>query len=199
MEEIKENTFFITILGFWQVGKSSMISSLFGLPFDDNILPTRGLDYTYNVVQFENKEYKFKICDTIGGTKYRKISSSTIPIADGFLLVFSLDLRRSFEELKYWLQIINEKININEKAVIIVGNKSDTEKRVISYEEASNFADLYKLKYFETSALTGNNIQNVFNELYNDIYIKCKEAQKKLKNKKVNINFIENLTKYYKN
>ena len=199
----KINKLFISVLGYWQVGKSCMISNLLGFPFDNYIVATRGLDYTNISVNLNNKEIKLKICDTVGGPKYRNISSSTIPISDGFLLVFSLDLRPSFEEIKYWLNIIKDYFDMNEKAIIIVGNKNDIDKREISYEEASKFAELNNFKYFETSAINGNNIQNVFNVLYNDTYNKKIESnllfKNRIKDQDFNKNHLLNLYKYYLN
>ena len=68
MASIKRNKFIISVLGYWHVGKTSLISSYFGYDLDENIPPTRALDYYYNT-SF-NKNYIFKICDTIGGEKY---------------------------------------------------------------------------------------------------------------------------------
>ena len=150
MAELKNVKFYISILGYQRVGKSSIISSYFGFPFDDNVVPTRGIDYITDIAEFENKNYKFKIYDTVGGIKYRSISSKAIQRADGFLLVFSLDMSSSFDEVKYWLNIIKEKVNIEEKAIILVGNKNDIKGREIPFEEVSSFVESNHLKYFET-------------------------------------------------
>ena len=177
MDSISKKKLLISVLGYWSTGKTSIISSYFGYHFDENIIPTRGID-CHNDTSF-NKNYMFKIYDTTGGEKYRSISRTTIVGADGYLLVFALDFRESFEEVKYWLESIKELVDINKKSIIIVGNKSDIDKREISYEEAYNYANENKLKYFETSAKSGNNIKELFNELYMDVCTKNKICIKK--------------------
>ena len=62
---------------------------------------------------------------------------------------------------------------MKEKSLILVGNKIDM-KREISTEEGKNFAKEYNLKYFESSAKTGEGINESFNEIYKDIYEKNK-------------------------
>lgn len=194
MAELKYN---ISVLGYWHVGKTSMISSLFDL-FDENIIPTRGLDYTTTEIEINKNKCRFRICDTIGGEMYRLISSTTIEKSDGFLLVFALDYKISFEEIKYWFNIIKEKVYIDEKPIILVGNKSDIINREISNEEVASFVKSNKLKYFETSAKNAFMVKEVFNELYQDIFnINNNDKLKKRIN--LNKNFINILSKYYKN
>ena len=51
-----------------------------------------------------------------------------------------------------------------------MGNKIDLENRVISKEEGLKYAKERNIKYFETSAKTGYGINELFNEMYNDLY-----------------------------
>ena len=49
---------------------------------------------------------------------------------------------------------------------ILVGNKTDLEEdRIVDTQTATQFAAEYGIKYFETSAYTGNGV----NEMMNDI------------------------------
>ena len=56
------------------------------------------------------------------------------------------------------------KYNCNLNVIyVLVGNKSDLEdERVVTQEEAYQFADENDLLFFETSARTGENVQKVF-------------------------------------
>ena len=169
---IKRTKFNVSILGESSVGKTSMINNLKGYEFDPVQIATIGVDDFNDEVEFENKKYKFKIFDTAGQERYKCISTNTIQLADGFLIVFSVEDKNSFELLDKWMNCINETVDIKTKIIILAGNKADIDddKRQVSREEAENYAQSNKLNYFETSAKSGLNIKEVFNKLYEDIF-----------------------------
>ena len=177
---IKRTKFNVSLLGDTSVGKTCLVNSLKGLGFDENQIATIGVDDVIDEAKFDNKMYKFKIFDTAGQERYTSISTNTIQLADGFFLVFAVDNKNSFDRITFWMQNIEEKVEINHKVIIIIGNKIDVQgdKRVVSNEEALQFAKKYKLKYLETSAKTGFRVKEAFKTLYEDIY----ELNKKLDN-----------------
>ena len=180
--EIKRTKFNISLLGESQVGKTSIVSTLKGIEFDENKLPTIGLDTFVDSYIIEGNEYKFKIFDTNGQERYNSISDTTVKLADGFLVVFSVLDKKSFTKIKKWLEIIEDSVNLKSKVVFIVGNKIDSKERQITKEEAEDFAAQKKMKYFETSAKTGAGIKEVFLEIYNDIYNLNKIGDKPINN-----------------
>lgn len=167
---IKRTKFNVSLLGETAVGKTSMIQVKSGMPFNEDQLATVGIDNLMEKAKFDGTEYKFKIFDTAGQERYNSISGSTIKVADGFVLVFSVNLKSSLDKITLWIKSIEETVNIKEKALILVGNKKDIQDREVSTEEGENFAEKYNMKYFETSAKTGEGIQEAFNQIYRDIY-----------------------------
>ncbi len=167
---IKRTKFNVSLLGETAVGKTSMIQVKSGMPFNEDQLATVGIDNLMEKAKFDGTEYKFKIFDTAGQERYNSISGSTIKVADGFVLVFSVNLKSSLDKITLWIKSIEETVNIKEKALILVGNKKDIQDRKVSTEEGENFAEKYNMKYFETSAKTGEGIQEAFNQIYRDIY-----------------------------
>ena len=167
---IKRTKFNVSLLGETAVGKTSMIQVKSGMPFNEDQLATVGIDNLMEKAKFDGTEYKFKIFDTAGQERYNSISGSTIKVADGFVLVFSVNLKSSLDKINLWIKSIEETVNIKEKALILVGNKKDIQDRKVSTEEGENFAEKYNMKYFETSAKTGEGIQEAFNQIYRDIY-----------------------------
>ena len=169
---INRTKFNISILGDFSVGKTCLVNALKGLEFNENQLSTIGIDDIIDEAMIENKKYIFKIFDTAGQEKYKTVSTKTVQIADGYFLVFSIVSRQSFDRINDWIKTIEERVNINEKALYLIGNKIDLdgEKRQISNEEAVNFSKLHNMKYFETSAKTGYNIKEAFQKIYLDIY-----------------------------
>ena len=180
---IKRTKFNICVLGESQVGKSSIISRLKGDPFNEIGLLTAGIDYFIDEEIIEGEKYKFKIFDTAGQERYKSISCSAIKLAEGFMLVFSVTNKDSFVKINDWLTSIQNEVNLSTKSIVLIGNKIDLPDREISNEDALNFSKSLNLKYFETSAKTGQGIKEVFKELYNDIY----KLQKQIGIKKGNI------------
>mgnify|MGYP003571493436 CR=1 FL=1 len=179
MNNIKRTKFNICLLGESQVGKTCMTSVFIGQPFDEHSLTTLGLENVVNKTKIDGQEYTFKIFDTAGQERYKSIAQSTIQISDGFLIVFDVNLKSTFDRVIDWINFIDDRVNMGEKVLILVGNKIDKEERQVSSEEATNFAKNNNMKYFETSAKTGTGIKEAFNALYQDVYIKCKSMQQK--------------------
>lgn len=64
---------------------------------------------------------------------------------------------------------------------MIVGHKADCDtERQVSYREGSSFAQLNGLKYIETSAKNGQNVEETFQSLAKDIYKLLEEGRVKL-------------------
>ena len=168
-KEIKKLKFNVIVLGEQTVGKTSIISRLKGKEFEDITLSTAGIDYYIDDKIIDGVKYKFKIFDTAGQERYKSIAGSTIKLADGFIIVFSIDNKKSFEQVQYWINRVEEEVDLSKKPLILVGNKIDLE-RVVSKDDVDNFIKSKFLKYLETSAKTGSNIREIFDTLYNDIF-----------------------------
>ena len=93
------NKFNIALLGGTQVGKTLIIKSLFGEPFNESKFATIGIDNIIDNAIFDGKKYIFKIFDTSGLERYDSIASTVIKIVDGYLLVFSLDRKDTLDTI----------------------------------------------------------------------------------------------------
>ena len=170
MNPIKRTKFNVSLLGDTQVGKSSMVEVLSGCPFQEYKVSTIGIENIHQSAVFDGQKYVFKIFDTAGQERFNSISSQTIKIADGFLLVFSVDNKETLKRIGNWIESIKLNVDITKKVLILCGNKIDVEEREVSNEDAMKFANEKNIKYFETSAKTGFGIKEVFEQLYSDIY-----------------------------
>lgn len=103
---------------------------------------------------------------------------------EGFLLVFSLLDRSSFEEIKrtFHPQILRVK-DRSEFPMILVGNKSDLEpERTVSTSEGQELAAELKIQYIETSAKQKTNVDQAFHDLVRAIrkfYVQLEEQQRR--------------------
>ena len=126
-------------------------------------------DYYSTQIEMSNGEQRiFKILDTAGEDDYQSLVDEWIKVVNGFLLLFAINDRESFDILKdKFLKRIskNKKGNI---PCILVGNKCDLEsKREINQQEANGFANSVWMQYYETSALTdkNGNVKVVFQQV----------------------------------
>ena len=86
------------------------------------------------------------------------------------LLVFDVTSRKSFDDLDGWLEEANLfGCKYNSVPVVVCGNKIDKGKRTVSESEAQSWANSKRFPYFETSASSGANVQEVFQTLFQSI------------------------------
>ena len=164
------------MLGGRESGKTNIINAYLENKFSFETLPTTECDTFYKKFNFDNWEYLFKIFDTAGQERYRKISNSTIQIADGIVMVFAIDNHNSYKEIVYWIKFIDELINLEEKVLFIIGNKIDVkpEERKVTKNQVEEFTKRINVKYFETSAYSRQGINVAFKEIFKEVYEKNK-------------------------
>ena len=87
------------------------------------------------------------------------------------LIVFDITSKESFEGSKLWFNEI-KRMSIKTNIFFLVGNKSDlSDYRQVTTEEANTYAETNKIKYIETSAKSGFNIDNLFHSITKNIII----------------------------
>ena len=89
---------------------------------------------------------------------------------EGFLLVYSITDRQSFEEIMTFQQQILRVKDKDYFPIILVGNKCDLEgERAVSKEEGQALARQFNCKFIETSAKSRVNVDNAFYDLVREI------------------------------
>ena len=162
----------LLIIGDSSVGKTSLINRYTNGTFKEEYLATVGLDYSSKDEEFNNETIHIKLWDTAGQERFKSLTQNYLRNADGILLVYDVTTTESFDNLKDWITSIKQ--NMETKNIflplIIVGNKVDMEEsREISKEDAEKFASENHYKYYETSAKTGDGVDEAIRELVNQI------------------------------
>lgn len=116
-------------------------------------------------MNIDDSVVQLQIFDTAGQERYRSIVSSYYRQANAIIITFDLTSRESFDNISYWITQANNNSEPNcFKA--IVGTKSDlTDKRTVKREECEDVAQQYNCRYFETSALSDENVSEMFVEI----------------------------------
>ena len=168
----------IALIGDASTGKTSLSRCFINGPLKNevNYQITVGLDFFTKIIECGNYLIKLQLWDTAGQERYQSLTSGYLKGVHGCIIVFDVTKRYTFEKIKSWINLFSEFNNYN-KNIIIVGNKIDKNNRVISKNEAQNFCFQNNLSYFETSAITGENVFNSFQFLANliiksDLFVK---------------------------
>ena len=170
----------ILLLGSQSVGKTSLVKRLFENKFEDNTLTTLGIDIVRTIAELYGNIEKIELWDTAGQERLKSIPKKFYAKSDGVLLLFDVCDKKSFQDIIEWIKDIREargnskeegyeKKSIDE-VLILIGNKIDKiEERVVSREEALNFAEKYDVKYCEISCKKGLNTYEIFSDAIFDI------------------------------
>jgi GTPase SAR1 family protein len=189
----------ITLIGDPNVGKTSIARKMRN-PYDqitDNPIVTIGVDFFDIKIEIKNTKINFQVWDTAGLEKYAAQNVLYFRNSSGAILVYDITNRNSFIGINLWLKrFMDETSDISSDeeyfdngygdeparrsvikfpkvipTIILVGNKSDIEQqREVTYREGLEFANKRGFLFCETSAFSGNNIEQVFNILGVNIF-----------------------------
>ncbi|OHT05433.1 small GTP-binding protein [Tritrichomonas foetus] len=158
----------IVLLGDSNVGKTSIINRALTGAYDQHISPTLGANYSTKICKTENSDIRLQIWDTAGEEKYRSLVPMFFRGAEAAILVYSIDDRKTFDDLHLFVKILDE--NSSDISKIVVGNKSDlSENREIEIEEGGKYADSIGASFIESSAKYGDNVDTIFETLSHEI------------------------------
>ena len=159
----------IMIIGETLVGKTAIITGYTKKVFGETYLSTVGIDFQNKPLNINGKKINVEIWDTAGQERFRNIAKNYFQSSDGFLLVYDITNKETFDKLNDWYDQIKTNAPENSKCMI-VGNKSDLEEnRQVKKEEGEKFANDKNLKFYETSAKDDKNINIVFETLSKEI------------------------------
>ena len=156
------------------MGKSSFIERYIKGSFKENSHPvTATVQYQYkDDIKIGNFNIKLEVMDTPGSDMM--LTTSTLTTRVFVFLMFDVSDKKSFAELEDFIENFNNKNKNPNKLLYIVGNKCDKGARQVTYDEGKEYAENYGLEYFETSALSGKNVDDLFKRALEQI---CKNLR----------------------
>jgi Ras-related protein Rab-2A len=157
------------IVGDASVGKSNLLLRFVYNTFKSDYQTTIGVEFGEKNIKHNNKMYQLQLWDTAGQEQFRSITRAYFKNSVCALVVYDITNRSSFENVKQWIEDCTNYMPKN-GYIVLVGNKCDLEeKREISKDEGQQLADLHGLLFFETSAKTEVNVNEVFTKSLEEI------------------------------
>ena len=163
------------IIGDPSVGKSNLLMKFAHNKFTDEYQATIGVEFGAKNITFDNQIYRIQIWDTAGQENFRSITRAYYKNSVCAMVVYDITNKESFEHVLNWIQDIKDQ-SPKTVLIVLVGNKIDLEEnRAVSYDEGSEFAIKNGLIFEETSAKTGQGIEEIFLKSAKEIAKKMEE------------------------
>ena len=170
-----EITIKLLLVGDSNVGKTSLL-----LKYTDDNYPlehiaTVGIEYRIKMFDYKNFKIKIQIWDTAGQERFHSITNNFFRNSNGILFVYDITKHESFEGVINWVKEAEDIGDDYQK--ILIGNKCDLDsEREVKEEEVEKFSNEKNIRYFETSAKNGTNLDEALSAIV-ELILKDKSDQ----------------------
>jgi len=158
-------SFKVFIVGDPGVGKTSMMLRFIDDTFLEDTAPTSGgQPGKKRQIEVDGKNVEVILFDTDGQERFGNITCSLYQGMHGFIIAYDVNNTETFKAVDNWVAEM-ERYARSDVVVFMVGNKTDLDKRQVSAETAEKFAQDKGYPFMETSAKTGENVEELFSKL----------------------------------
>ena len=111
----------------------------------------------------DDVDYQFNILDCAGDDETTALRELYTRKCQGILLVYDITNRSTFNDVDSFREECCRKRNSGRIPVVLCGNKTDlAARRAVTTEEGKALADTFGWPFIETSARTGENVEEAF-------------------------------------
>lgn len=156
----------LVVVGSGGVGKSCLTVRFLKDEFTSDYDPTIEENYRKNIV-VDNLGCTVNIIDTAGQHEYTALRDQHLKDGKGFLLVFAMNDRSTFEEIKQLRDQIVKVKDTKRVPLVLCGNKCDLPENLIDVDDESvtAYSGPLKIPYLKTSAKENINVTESFHTL----------------------------------
>ncbi|KAA0036491.1 ras-related protein RABF1 [Cucumis melo var. makuwa] len=153
----------LVLLGDSGVGKSCIVLRFVRGQFDPTSKVTVGASFLSQTIALQDSTtVKFEIWDTAGQERYAALAPLYYRGAAVAVIVYDITSSDSFAKAQYWVKEL-QKHGSPDIILALVGNKADLqEKRKVSVQDGTEYAEKNGMFFIETSAKTADNINELF-------------------------------------
>ncbi|NVM29815.1 MAG: GTP-binding protein [Candidatus Helarchaeota archaeon] len=177
-EDMVDFNYKIIVVGDPHVGKTSTVLRFTDEAFRRTYIPTMGVNLSKKNVKHEGAHIKFVLWDVAGQSKFQMMRRQFYKGSDGEILVFDLTDPNSFNDLHKWYEDIKTYLKTNLRGLILANKNDLKDERKVKREDIEKLAKELNMDFFETSALTGENVTEAFIKMADLIHTTGKRIHK---------------------
>lgn len=158
----------VVLIGDSQVGKTSLVQRFVRSSFEKQQRSTIGAVFHTYERSYNGIDVVMQIWDTAGQEKYRSLGPIYYRNSVAGICVFDMTNKETLSGLEKWISEFRKQTN--EPILYIVGNKIDIQDKItVTEEEAKAFSKSQNAKLIFSSAKTGENVQEIFESIFQDL------------------------------
>ncbi len=155
----------IVVCGDPAVGKTTLINKFSTQEFIDDYKMTVGFQISKIERNIDGQDVQFMIYDIAGQERFKIMRHRFYAGADGCMVVFDLTNKESLKNIEMWYKECHNLSENDNVKFMLIGNKDDLERNVPN-EIPEKVSQILKIPYFETSAKTGSNVDQIFKDMF---------------------------------
>ena len=166
------------IIGDTGVGKTQIIYRYTNGEFrNENMASTIGVYFSSKNIQISDKIFHLELWDTGGMESFKSIRQNYYKNAACAIIVYDITNKDTLKSVDKWIEECNFSSNNDNLIMILVGNKTDLiDKRQITEKTGKDYAKNNNMDFYESSALNGYNINEIFTNATRKIYNLIKDG-----------------------
>ena len=157
----------LIVLGDSGVGKTAILNRYVSNEFNQEYKATIGADFMTHEIEIGGREVLLQLWDTAGQERFHSLGNAFYRGCDACIFVYDITNEESFFNIDQWRDSFVEQGSIEFGfPMLLIGNKCDlVNKRRISLEQGINYTNANDMTFYETSALSGDNVKDAIDAL----------------------------------